>query len=76
MGICQTAKSGPISNFEFKIEIEQGSFLYKKLPGSKISLVGMDRLAHSPGRLNFQKKLFFCRQKKLMLTFSAQSPVK
>jgi hypothetical protein len=63
-------------HFEFKILIEQGLFSCEKLPGSKITLVGMGALGPQPRTVKFSKKLFFLLQKKLMLKFSAQSLVK
>jgi hypothetical protein len=35
-------------HFEFKIQIEQGSFLHKKLLQSKVTIVGIGLTAHGP----------------------------
>ncbi len=51
MGACQAAQKGPREknyHFEFKVQIEQGSFLHKKLLRSKVTIVGIGPTAHGP----------------------------
>ena len=49
-------------HFEFKIQIEQGSFLHKKLLQSKVTIVGIGLTALRPttrdGKI-FMKKIYF-----------------
>ena len=56
-------------HFEFKILIEQGLFSCEKLPGSKITLVGMGALGPQPRTVKFSKKFFFCCKKSLCWNF-------
>jgi hypothetical protein len=53
IGACQAAEKGPTKknyHFEFKIQIEQGSFLHKKLLQSKVTIVGIGPTANGPCR--------------------------
>ena len=49
MGACQAAEKKNY-HFEFKIQIEQGSFLHKKLLRSKVTIVGIGPTAHGPSQ--------------------------
>jgi hypothetical protein len=47
-GTCQAAEKSPTKkfHFEFTIQIEQGSFLHKKLLRSKVTILGIGPMAH------------------------------
>jgi hypothetical protein len=62
MGTCQAVEKGATKkyHFEFKIKIEQGSFLQKKLLQLKVTIVGISPTAHGPSQKIFCNRKYFC----------------